>query len=80
MELTYVYFGNFLTIFSEVQGLDSNLAFQNSRYEVYFLFMEILFKSPQSGVILCFLFISAASAASATSTAATTFAPHIRTV
>ena len=37
----------------------------------------IFFKSPQSGVTLCFQFISAASTTAATSATATTFASHI---
>ena len=38
-----------------------------------------LFKSPQSGVTLWFQFVSAASATSP-STAATTFASHVKTI
>ena len=46
-----------------------------------FLVSRLLIKSPQSGVTLCFQFVSAASAAATSvSAAATTFASHIKTV
>ena len=39
-----------------------------------------LIKSPQSGVTLCFQFVSAAASAAATAAAAMTFASHVKTV
>ena len=39
-----------------------------------------IIKSPQSGVTLCFQFVSAAASASAAAAAAMTFASHVKTI